>query len=63
MSAPLRWRKSSYTDTTNCVELAWPPDAAAVRDSKHPTGPTLSFARPQLVDLIATLKADHLGDE
>ena len=23
MSTPLRWRKSSRSDPTNCVELAW----------------------------------------
>jgi Domain of unknown function (DUF397) len=39
------WRKSSYTyDNGNCVEVGWPePTGVAVRDSKQPTGPTLSF--------------------
>ncbi|MEU4807520.1 DUF397 domain-containing protein [Actinosynnema sp. NPDC023587] len=43
----LRWRKSSFTNTGNdpqCVELACPSaDRRAVRDSKQPDGPMLSF--------------------
>ncbi|MEU4807519.1 DUF397 domain-containing protein [Actinosynnema sp. NPDC023587] len=43
----LRWRKSSYTSAgtdPQCVELACPSaDRRAVRDSKWPAGPTLSF--------------------
>ena len=38
------WRKSSYSGSDgNCVEIAWPIDRTAVRDSKQPDGPTLSF--------------------
>ncbi|HEX4722578.1 MAG TPA: DUF397 domain-containing protein [Pseudonocardiaceae bacterium] len=38
------WRKSSYTGSTgNCVEVAWPDEQVAVRDSKQPVGPALSF--------------------
>jgi hypothetical protein len=41
----LAWRKSSYSNASqaNCVELAHQPAAMAVRDSKNPTGPRLSF--------------------
>lgn len=44
----IAWRKSSYTgDNGNCVEVGWPEQiGVAVRDSKHPTGPTLTFATP-----------------
>jgi hypothetical protein len=40
------WRKSSYSGSNgDCVEIAWPESASmAVRDSKHPTGPTLTFS-------------------
>jgi hypothetical protein len=39
------WRKSSHSGGNgNCVEVRWPALAdVAVRDSKHPTGPTLVF--------------------
>lgn len=53
----LTWRKSSRTDSGNCVELAWPPGGAAMRDSKNITGPTLRFDRVSLSTFIADLKA------
>jgi hypothetical protein len=40
------WRKSSYSSGNggNCVEVARnPPGTVAVRDSKDPDGPTLTF--------------------
>jgi hypothetical protein len=46
----LKWRKSSYTAHEQCVEVAFTPEAVAVRDSKDPDGPALvvssaAFAR------------------
>ena len=39
------WRKSSYSAGANgCVEIRWPEDGVAVRDSKNPAGPVLSFS-------------------
>ncbi|WP_158885364.1 DUF397 domain-containing protein [Amycolatopsis anabasis] len=40
------WRKSSHSqgENTECVEVAFLPEAAvAVRDSKNPTGPVLTY--------------------
>jgi hypothetical protein len=40
-----RWRKSSRSDAAdngNCVEIAFA-EQVAVRDSKNPTGPVLTF--------------------
>jgi hypothetical protein len=48
----LRWRKSSFSGDTNCVELC---NRGAVRDSKNPTGPTL------VVDLSTFLAAIKAG--
>ena len=41
------WRKSTYSNGSggNCVEVADLPSGRAVRDSKHPEGPTLVFTR------------------
>ncbi|MEZ0095783.1 DUF397 domain-containing protein [Streptacidiphilus sp. EB129] len=38
------WRKSSYSGNGQCVEIATPAVGVAVRDSKDPEGPTLSFS-------------------
>lgn len=44
MIAALNWRKSSYSgENGNCVEVAWPEKQVAVRDSKQPTSPALTF--------------------
>jgi hypothetical protein len=51
----LAWRKSSYSDPNDCVELAWPGELIAIRDSKNPDGPMLRFAQPQLAALISNL--------
>lgn len=38
------WRKSSYSSGDGeCVEIGWRESSVAVRDSKYPTGPALSF--------------------
>lgn len=44
--AELRWRKSSWSGPggDDCVEVAALPGAAAVRDSKAPTGARLEFS-------------------
>lgn len=55
-NGPHRWRKSSYSSSDpNCVELAGTLDR--IRDSKHPTGPTL---RIDLTAFLTTIKAGHL---
>ncbi len=52
-----RWRKSTRSGTaSNCVELARTDEAAAVRDSKNPTGPTLAFSSKALATFLTTLK-------
>ncbi len=54
----LRWRKSSHSGGNggDCVELAH--TLAAVRDSKNPTGPTLSV---NAAALITAVKAGRIG--
>jgi hypothetical protein len=56
MTTAIRWRKSSRSDGQDtCVELAHTGDA--VRDSKNPTGPTLTL---DTHDLLAAIKTGQL---
>jgi hypothetical protein len=49
----LSWRKSSWSDPNDCVELAWPVEAGAVRDSKNADGPLLLLDRAALTGFVA----------
>ncbi|MBW8484891.1 DUF397 domain-containing protein [Actinomadura parmotrematis] len=52
------WRKSSRSMGTNddCVEVAALATAHAVRDSKNPTGPTLTLPHPAWRALLHHIK-------
>jgi hypothetical protein len=50
------WRKSSFSASTNCVEVAFVGDAIAVRDSKHPDGPALIYTRAEWDAFIGGVK-------
>jgi uncharacterized protein DUF397 len=52
----LSWRKSSWSNPNDCVELAWPAEAGAVRDSKNSAGPMLVFNRADLAWFITGAK-------
>src|ERR1051325_12044042 len=51
------WRKSRRSNPSgNCVELATLPDAMiAIRDSKDPAGPQLTFGRAEFRALVTRL--------
>lgn len=57
-SPALRWRKSSHSDPDGpaCVEVASTGAAVAVRDSKDPDGPTLSFSRNDFAAFVSATK-------
>jgi hypothetical protein len=58
------WRKSSYSGSNggNCVEIAVLPDySLAVRDSKDPDGPKLTFTPAEWQTFTTALKTDALG--
>lgn len=53
------WRKASYSNTQggNCVEVAALPDGGmAVRDSKDPDGPVLTFTAGEWAAFIGGVK-------
>ncbi|PSJ27404.1 DUF397 domain-containing protein [Streptosporangium nondiastaticum] len=60
------WHKSSYSDDSggHCVEASRRPDRAPghipavhVRDSKNPTGPTLTLSQPSWSRFLGHVKA------
>ncbi|MGH3759824.1 DUF397 domain-containing protein [Actinophytocola sp.] len=55
--AELVWRKSSRSsgEGTECVEVALPPEAAALRDSKHRRGPVLVVPRASWARLLESV--------
>lgn len=54
------WRKSSFsTSESNCVEVARQAPATAVRDSKNPTGPHLTFPAPAWAAFLAPRTGHH----
>jgi hypothetical protein len=55
---PLRWRKGSFSQNGDCVELAFGKECVYVRDSKNAAAATLKFTRNQWVVFIAAVKTD-----
>ncbi|MFJ6212159.1 DUF397 domain-containing protein [Streptomyces sp. NPDC092296] len=56
-SALTGWTKSSHSDSGgDCVEIARHHDGFAIRDSKNPTGPALSFTAAELHAFLAATK-------
>ncbi|MFI7280131.1 DUF397 domain-containing protein [Micromonospora chersina] len=59
------WRKSTRSGDNggNCVEVATNlPGIVAVRDSKDPTGPLLTFTAPAWIDFVQAAKREIIGE-
>ena len=55
------WKKSSRSSGNGqCVEIAHLDDAVAVRDSKNPTGPALTFSPDAWAAFLLAVKNDEL---
>jgi Domain of unknown function (DUF397) len=54
---PEVWRKSSYTSNEECVEVAFASTAVAIRDSKQPAGPQLSFGPDAWLALVSVVQS------
>lgn len=61
--AHAHWRRSTYSGNAgNCVAVAELAGGyRAVRDSKHPTGPTLIFTPAAWTAFTASLRSGHFG--
>lgn len=60
----LRWRKSKASQGNgNCVEMAALSDGrVAVRDSKDPSGPVLTFTRSEIRAWLHGVRAGEFDD-
>lgn len=54
------WRKSPFSDskTQDCVEVAWVDWLVAVRDSKNPDGPVLTFTPATWHGFLTGIRTD-----
>ena len=63
-SSGLHWRKSTVSNPSgNCVELAELADGdVAVRNSRHPAGPTLVYTRAEISAFIRGVRGGEFDD-
>ena len=59
----VRWRKSSHSGANGgaCVEVGTVSRVVAVRDSKDPDGPKLTFSPAEWRAFVAGVKAGEFG--
>lgn len=56
------WRKTTFSQEGNCVEMAPVGHGVAVRNSNHPDAATLVLTPPALGDWLAAVRAGALDD-
>ncbi|MGH7869738.1 MAG: DUF397 domain-containing protein, partial [Candidatus Dormibacteraceae bacterium] len=57
----LSWRKSSYSASGDCVEVAFSGGSVWVRDSKQGRSPTLEFPASQWRAFLLGIRGSNLG--
>jgi hypothetical protein len=62
-SAAPRWRKSTFSDETNCVEVSELPDGSiGIRNSSDPGQPPTVFSRADIAAFFRGVKAGEFDD-
>ncbi|MBR8745086.1 DUF397 domain-containing protein [Nocardiopsis sp. MG754419] len=56
-ASPSNWRKSSYSDRSNCVEVADMPERSAVRDTQNRSAGYLLFATGSWTEALAAVRS------
>jgi len=62
MADEMIWKKVTRCGNTSCVEIASHDGGVAIRDSKDPLGPRLTFTRAAWAGFRAALASGILGD-
>jgi hypothetical protein len=57
-----QWRKSSYSSSGACVEVAPQRDVVLVRDTKNRQGTVLTFAKDDFRAFVAAITAGEFDD-
>jgi len=58
-----RWRKSTFSDTMNCVEIGELPDGrVGIRNSRHPEHPLAGFTRDEIAAFLRGVQAGEFDD-
>lgn len=60
-SQAISWRKSSFSEPGQCVEVAREGDLMLVRNSNNPDAGTLAYNRGEWQAFIAGVQAGELG--
>jgi Domain of unknown function (DUF397) len=60
-SAELSWKKSSFCDPSECVEVASSEDHVLIRDSANRSGPVLDVHRDRWRTFINTIAPSPAG--
>jgi len=58
-SAPI-WRKSSFSEAGNCVEVAIQEELVLIRDSKNPNGGILSISASAWQEFIHAIRSNSI---
>jgi predicted secreted Zn-dependent protease len=53
------WSKSTFSESGNCVEVAVVAEAVLVRQSRDPSGPTLTFTKGEWAAFLAGVRNEE----
>jgi len=59
--ASILWRKSSFSESGQCVEVASIAELVALRDSHAPAGPVLSFTAGEWTAFLGDVRGGSPG--
>jgi hypothetical protein len=55
-NVPAVWRKSTFSESNGCIEVAFVGEQVAIRDSKDRSGPVLTFSPTEWEAFLAGVR-------